>query len=139
MNRFLFLPAFALLLSFIANAQDPEIGSEPGSRTSGDSVRPRNTDREEFVEPTLDYDDMLRRVHYPEKARVNGIEGIVIVRVLISKEGTPVDFRIDRADSDLLVDAAVDAAMATKFTPALERGQPVQVWVSIPINFALAD
>lgn len=50
-------------------------------------------DPDEFVfvekEPTFDYADLQRRVQYPEIARRAGIEGKVIVKVLVARDGKP--------------------------------------------------
>lgn len=89
------------------------------------------------VQPQFDYSKLQKDIEYPEMAKRAGIEGRVIVRVLITKEGKPKKTIIEYSDSDMLNKAAVQAIMKQVFTPAIQNGQPVAVWVSIPINFKL--
>jgi TonB family protein len=89
------------------------------------------------VEPTFDYAEFVGRIVYPEEARKNGIEGRVLVRVLIDTTGTAVKFRIDHSDNAIFDTTAVDAVMRTKFTPAMQNEKAVTAWVTVPINFKI--
>ena len=102
---------------------------------------------DEFIVTDQDYNDVVsrvlgdlqRRVVYPEMARRAGVEGRVSVKVLIGKDGRPKPGRtiIEETASELLNPAAVKAIMAQVFPPATQNGQPVEVWVVIPIVFRL--
>jgi len=102
---------------------------------------------DEFIVTDQDYNevvsrvlgDLQRRVVYPEMARRAGVEGRVSVKVLIGKDGRPKPGRtiIEETASELLNPAAVKAIMAQVFPPATQNGQPVEVWVVIPIVFRL--
>ena len=70
-------------------------------------------------------------------ARKAGIEGKVIVRVLVGKDGKPMKSVVQNSDSQMLDQAAKDAVMKSVFTPAIQNGQPITCWVSIPITFKL--
>jgi len=98
-------------------------------------------DPDEFVfvekEPSFDYADLQRRVQYPEIARRAGIEGKVIVKVLVGKDGKPKRAFVADSPSDMLNDAALKAVLATTFTPAIQNGNPIDVWVTIPIIFKI--
>ena len=73
---------------------------------------------------------------YPEIARDAGIEGTVLVRVLVGPDGTVLRTVIVRGVTGL--DEAALAAVATAvFRPARQQGLPVAVWVVIPIQFSL--
>ena len=75
---------------------------------------------------------------YPEFARDVGIEGLVIVNVLVGKGGRVLDARLDeKRQVPALNDAALAAARKWVFTPALANGRPVAVWTAIPFNFIL--
>jgi protein TonB len=95
----------------------------------------------EFVpverEPTLDMNELRRRLEYPELARRAGIQGKVYVRVLVGTDGKPKRYIVEHSDNELLTEAAVKAVMSSTFTPAIQNGQPIAVWVSIPIDFRL--
>lgn len=98
-------------------------------------------DMYEFVpvekEPYLDIKELQSRVEYPDIAKRANIQGKVLVRVLVGKNGIPVKCSIQSSDSDLLEPAATKAIMKSVFTPALQNSQPVTCWVSIPVIFII--
>jgi protein TonB len=73
---------------------------------------------------------------YPAMAAEAGIEGTVLVNVLIGKDG-----KVKKAllveGSPLLDEAAIACAKTAVFRPALMQNQPVEVWVLMPITFKL--
>ena len=73
---------------------------------------------------------------YPPLARELGIEGTVMLRILVSKEGRVLDC-IVMSGNPMLVDAAIVAARTAVFSPALQQQKPVAVWVQLPIVFSL--
>ena len=81
----------------------------------------------------------IRRVQptYPENARREKIEGTVWLVCLVGKDGTVQRTKVDRADADVLVEPAVEAAKRWLFSPAKLKGKAVDVWVSIPFRFKL--
>jgi protein TonB len=75
---------------------------------------------------------------YPEIAKDAGVEGLVIVKVLVGKTGRVLDARLDeKRQVPLLNDVALAAARQWVFTPALANGRPVAVWTAIPFHFRL--
>jgi len=75
---------------------------------------------------------------YPEIAREAGIEGRVVVQVFIDENGKVTDTKIlEGIPESGLNEAAINAVTQTKFKPAMLRDQPVGVWITIPIDFAL--
>ncbi len=74
---------------------------------------------------------------YPELAQRAGIEGKVIVRIWVDKDGKPHKAIVMRSDAEIFNQPAVDAAMGTRFTPAIMNKGPVAVWVVIPYTFRL--
>ena len=102
---------------------------------------------DEFIVTDQDYNevvsrvlpDLQRRVEYPEMARRAGVEGRVSIKVLIGKDGKPKPGRtiVEETASELFNPASVKAIMAQVFPPATQNGQPVEVWVVIPIVFRL--
>lgn len=73
---------------------------------------------------------------YPELAREAQVEGTVHVWVLVGLEGRVEQVRVN-VSVPLLDAAAVAAVSRWRFTPALNNGKPVRVWVSIPVRFSL--
>jgi protein TonB len=74
---------------------------------------------------------------YPDLATRAGIEGTVYVKVLVDKEGKPKKAVVVKTDADLFNQAAIDAAMKSVFSPAIQNNKPVTVWVVIPFKFQL--
>ena len=73
---------------------------------------------------------------YPAEARRAGVDGTVMVQVLVLEDGTVGECRIVKS-VPALDDAAVAAARQWRFKPAMSKGQPVAVWVAVPIRFTL--
>jgi protein TonB len=80
---------------------------------------------------------IIKRTHpiYPEKARKAGLNGTVWVKIWVDKSGKPLQVIIQKSDSDVFDQAAIDAAKQLLFTPALRNGEPVDCWVSLPFHF----
>jgi len=81
---------------------------------------------------------LQRAVKYPEVARLAGIEGVVVVQLVINEDGTPSDPKILRSAGDILNDAAVEALLKQKFKPGKQRGKPVRVQMAFPVTFRLS-
>lgn len=73
---------------------------------------------------------------YPDMAREAGIDGFVALRVLVGRDGRVKDVHVDRS-VPMLDEAAIVAVRRWVFTPALANGQPVAVWVAVPVHFSL--
>jgi TonB family protein len=85
-----------------------------------------------------DLPEALSRVapEYPAAARKAGAEGTVIVQALVGKDGLVKDTKIITSIPGL-DDAAEAAVRQWRFKPAEAKGQPVAVWVAIPVKFTL--
>ncbi len=75
-------------------------------------------------------------MRYPEIARSSGIEGKVTVKVLVGPDGSVVQVG-GFSGPDVFRDEVSDKVMNLQFTPALQQGQPVRCWVSVPFSFTL--
>jgi TonB family protein len=76
---------------------------------------------------------------YPMVAIKAGISGIVYVKVLIDKDGKVIRAVVIKSVSELLNQAAIDAALKSSFIPALQNNNPVAVWMVVPYRFNLRD
>lgn len=76
---------------------------------------------------------------YPPDAREKGIEGTVIVRVLIDLSGNIGGVDIyESSGSSLLDEAAISSANGWEFSPAKDNlGKDMRCYVFIPISFSL--
>lgn len=77
---------------------------------------------------------------YPELAKKAGIEGVVYLQVLVSKEGQVEDVKIKECDqpNNGFEEAASEAVKKWVFKPALQEGKPVAATVTIPFKFKLS-
>ena len=75
-------------------------------------------------------------MRYPEIARSSGIEGKVTVKVLVGPDGSVVSVG-GFSGPDVFRDEVSSKVMNLQFTPALQQGQPVRCWVSVPFSFTL--
>jgi len=78
------------------------------------------------------------RPKYPEIAQEAGIEGTVVVQVFVDENGLVDEAVIlQGVPNSELDEAAAEAIKAVRFDPAKQKGKPVGVWISIPVNFRL--
>ena len=73
---------------------------------------------------------------YPDSAREKGVQGVVLVRVLVGEDGRVKDSLVIQS-VPLLDEAAVAAARTAVFEPAMKDDRPVAVWMVIPIEYRL--
>jgi protein TonB len=77
-----------------------------------------------------------RRTNYPPEAFDKKIRGTVFLTFIVEKDGSVSNVTIVKGVDPLLDNAAVRAiSESPKWTPGLQRGQPVRVRFSIPLNF----
>ena len=76
---------------------------------------------------------------YSEKARKQGIEGKVVVSLVVDIYGTPGQVRVFQSLNKELDEKAVEAVRNWKFEPAMKDGQPVAVHVNVEVNFKLHE
>jgi protein TonB len=74
---------------------------------------------------------------YPEVARKAGTQGMVVLKILVDTTGTVAEVQISKPVSQELDQAAVAAARQWKFSPAMQKGRPVAIWMNLPVNFQL--
>lgn len=74
---------------------------------------------------------------YPEVALEGNIEGQVLLRVLVGKNGHVIDVHVDKS-FPMFDEAAVAAARTWVFQPALSNNHPVAVWVVREVRFRLS-
>ncbi|MFH2056120.1 MAG: energy transducer TonB [bacterium] len=77
---------------------------------------------------------------YPDTAKVLGLEGTVILNLLIDTTGGVrlVEFFQHAGEGAQVLDkAAVLASKKSQWKPATQNGTPVEAWVRVPIEFKL--
>ena len=86
------------------------------------------------LKPTILY---KVRASYTEDARRNRIEGEVVLSVVFAANGTINSIRVVRGLPDGLTEKAIEAALKTRFQPAVENGAPVSVRGDLSFTFVL--
>lgn len=77
---------------------------------------------------------------YPERARREGREGTVLLRVLVDEEGGSRLLEVNRSSGfEPLDKAAVETVRRWRFHPARYGDKRVEAWVNVPIIFRLTD
>ena len=77
---------------------------------------------------------------YPRLAKQAGITGTVWMKVLIDEEGNVLKAIIAKSSGTASLDeAALKASYGNKFSPGIQNGRPVKVWVTYPVEFKLED
>jgi TonB family protein len=87
--------------------------------------------------PYVDNSLIMSKLQYPELAKKAGLEGKVVLRVLVRRNGSVKKFIVENTDSELFNKSAGDAVMKTQFLPAIQNGKPVACWLSVPISFKI--
>ena len=77
-------------------------------------------------------------VKYPVIAQENGIQGRVYVTFVVNTDGSITDARIARGvDPSIDKEALRVVNTLPKWKPGKQRGKPVRVSYTVPINFVL--
>ena len=74
--------------------------------------------------------------YYPEIARKAGVQGTVVITVIIDTKGNVETVEIFKSVPEL-DEAAKEAALKCKFKPAINNGKAVKVKMNIPFKFKL--
>lgn len=73
---------------------------------------------------------------YPAMAQAARVSGVVILEALIAEDGSVREVKVLRS-KPLLDEAAIEAVRQWRFTPTLLNGVPVQVIMTVTVNFTL--
>ncbi len=77
---------------------------------------------------------------YPESMREQQLEGLVYTKLLIGKDGVPRKGFIVKIEggNDDMAKTALETVRKWTFKPALLKGEPVEVWIVVPLKFRLS-
>ena len=73
---------------------------------------------------------------YPQTARDAGVQGVVILEIVIGEDGAVANARVLRS-IPLLDQAALDAVRQWRYEPTLLNGVPTSVIMTATVNFSL--
>ena len=96
-------------------------------------------DQPEFPGGTAALMEYLRKnIKYPAICRENNIQGKVIVTFVVNKDGSIVDIEVIKSVNPSLDKEAIRViSQMPKWKPGAQRGKPVRVKYSVPVNFRL--
>ena len=81
---------------------------------------------------------VARQMHYPEEAEEKGIEGRVLIRFVVEKDGRLTNFEVVESPDPLLSNEALRVLkQMPKWIPAKNKGKDVRCRYSMPIMFRL--
>lgn len=130
MKKYVFL--FGLLICFVmssyAQTQDEDIKVY-------DVVEqmPQFEDGDSVMRAWLD-----EHINYPKIAKFRKIEGRVVVRFVVEKDGSIGEIQLARSIDPWLDQEAMRVVKSMpKWIPAKQNGNPVRVWYTLPVNFKL--
>ena len=77
-------------------------------------------------------------VKYPQIALENGIQGNVVIKFVVEKDGKLSNIQVLQAPDKTLADAAVQVIQRSpKWKPGKQRNKPVRVTYTLPVSFKL--
>jgi TonB family protein len=77
------------------------------------------------------------KAKYTEIARINNVQGTVVLNVVFSQEGSITNIKVIRALPDGLTRKAVEAAELIRFNPAMKDGKAVSLRGNLEFTFNL--
>lgn len=110
----------------------------PPETTSTESFPTFNPDPDPQPSTRLEY-AAAPAPTYPREALLDGIEGTVLLRVLVDVDGKPLSVEIERSSGNRRLDDAARRQVLRKwsFKPAIRDGRAVQVYGLVPVSFSL--
>ena len=131
----LLVPTVILCLVCVVNINAQDSGNKKGDVFFKVEVMPKYPGGEEALRV-----DISKSVKYPDEAKKKGIQGKVYVTFVVNEEGKVVDSKIARGVAPSLDKEALRVMSELKtWTPGEQKGKPVKVQYTVPINFALND
>lgn len=77
-------------------------------------------------------------INYPKIAKFRKIEGRVVVRFVVEKDGSIGEIQLARSIDPWLDQEAMRVVKSMpKWIPGKQNGNPVRVWYTLPVNFKL--
>jgi protein TonB len=84
---------------------------------------------------------LANNIRYPSLARENNLEGKVVVKFTVDRDGSikdPVVLK-DGVGGGCADEAIRVIKSMPKWTPGLQRGNPVKVYFTLPVSFKLSQ
>lgn len=98
-----------------------------------------------FIETAPEFKGCLTKfivdnIEYPETARMDSVEGMVIISYWIDIDGSTYNHRIERGIRKDLNNEAIRVTKLIRYNkPAMQKGKPFKVRFVVPVKFKLPD
>lgn len=133
---------------------DPSAPAAPApSQAAPDVVSPPPSEARQEAEPGLDqkFGPDQAKVQasvplyalnpppaYPALARRRNYQGTVKLDVLVDRQGRVAQIRVAQSSGYSILDrSALESVRRWRFEPARRSGRPIEMWVQVPVRFAL--
>ncbi|MGB9337472.1 MAG: energy transducer TonB [Candidatus Acidiferrales bacterium] len=115
------------------------LGGIIGGSGGGMPPPPKPTQQRVRIGGNVQAAKMIRQITpvYPQIAKTAHVQGTVILRAIISKDGTVQELQYISGPA-LLMRSAMDAVRQWKYQPTLLNGEPVEVDTTISVVFTLS-
>jgi TonB family protein len=138
------MPKTALILAFLAlfaaaarpQQQLPPAAGDLAPGANFPQPRP-DKDGVYFAVPGIITPVVIDRapVEYPANAPDSAVEGMTVLKLVVSEEGTATDIEVVASHGDAFDRAAIDALQRCKFDPATLNGKPVPIHIFARVRF----
>lgn len=120
------LPNIAPVAATVRTLPATSTGVPSSAGTSGDS------------DATIGY-ETATAPGYPVQALRAGIQGTVLLKVLVSASGQPTEVVVARSSGSRLLDdaARIHVLEAWRFHAAMRNGHAIEAWALVPVRFRL--
>ena len=142
----LFVPLAAALLiasniSCISSEKQEEISEKQESRAAEGEVFQVVEEMPEFPGGMAECMKWLgQNINYPAEAKGKGVQGRVIVQMVVEKDGTITNAKVVRGIDPLLdAEALRIVNQSPKWKPGMQKGEAVRVKYTLPIMFKLGN
>lgn len=126
------IPLLAFIFCSTSIAQQPGMVKKKKMKTE-------SADAANYVMPqALNMGEVRQKIGYPKAAAKKGIEGKVIMGILVDKEGNVAEAKVVGNAPKELIDAVASHIEELKFTPGTKDGVPVKTKLKLPFKFELA-
>jgi TonB family protein len=116
---------------------EEEVAKAKAARAAANASTPKDVQemaRNGVGRPTILYKEKAR---YTEIARLNLVQGVVVLNVVFSFDGELKNIRVVRGLEDGLTERAIEAARKIRFQPATKDGVPVSVRGNLEYSYNL--
>ncbi|MBQ8655831.1 MAG: energy transducer TonB [Prevotella sp.] len=150
------------IASFDVREEEPAIEEEEEDTPAETSIVSTNVTANNTPQPSNDNEGIVRvpeqypdfqggqaalikylneNIQYPNIAKENGVQGRVMVRIVVEKDGTLSDVQIVRSVDPSLDKEALRVVKASSgmWKPGYQRGKPVRTEWTVPVAFRLTE